>query len=150
MIYLVGSLRNPRVPAVAARLRDHGHLVFDDWYAAGPEADDRWRDYERGRQHSLAQALSGKAAQHVFAFDHKYLQLAETVVMLMPAGKSGHLELGWALGQGKRGYILFEEEPERYDVMWAFATGVCTKVENLIDRLRRDTWHREKQCMEQQ
>jgi len=39
-LYLIGSLRNPRVPEVAEILRWNGHLVFDDWYAAGPEADD--------------------------------------------------------------------------------------------------------------
>ena len=39
-LYVIGSLRNPAVPQVAKRLREAGFLVFDDWYAAGPEADD--------------------------------------------------------------------------------------------------------------
>src|SRR6478609_6057470 len=40
--YLIGSLRNEFVPTLAARLRGTcpETIIFDDWYAAGPEADD--------------------------------------------------------------------------------------------------------------
>ncbi len=34
------------------------------------------------------------------------------------------MELGYILGQGKKGFILFDEEPERWDVMLNFASGV--------------------------
>ena len=37
---------------------------------------------------------------------------------------SGHLELGWALGANKYGYVLFDKVPDRYDVMYKFATDV--------------------------
>lgn len=130
-IYLIGSLRNPAVPEVAARLRRLGHEVFDDWYAAGPEADDRWRDYEQQRGHNFAEALRGHAARHVFEYDKSHLDRCDAAVMLLPAGKSGHLEFGYILGQGKPGYILLPSEPERFDVMYNFATGVFTNEEDL-------------------
>lgn len=135
MIYLIGSLRNPEVPVIAERLRAEGYEVFDDWFAAGPEADDKWRDYEKNRGRSFQQALGGYAAKHVFQFDKYHLQRADDVVLVLPAGKSGHLELGWALGQGKRGYILLDS-PERWDVMYQFATKVVESVEDLITALR--------------
>jgi hypothetical protein len=134
MIYLIGSLRNPTIPDIAQQLRTAGHEVFDDWYAAGPEADDKWRDYEKGRGHSYIEALSGLAAKHVFDFDRFHLGRASDVVLALPCGKSGHLELGWALGQGKRGYVLLDS-PERWDVMYKFATGVYDKLEDLIEVL---------------
>ena len=56
--------------------------------------------------------------------------------MLMPAGKSGHLELGYIIGRGKPGYILFDGEPERYDVMVQFATGIFFNKQELFDKLR--------------
>jgi hypothetical protein len=113
--------------------------VFDDWFAAGPEADDYWRDYERGRAHSFREALQGFAARHVYDFDRTHLERAESVVLALPAGKSGHLELGWALGRGKRGYILLDPagDPDRFDVMYQFATGVYDKLEDLIAELSR-------------
>jgi hypothetical protein len=65
-------------------------------------------------------------------------QQAHTVVLVAPAGKSGHLELGWSIGQGKKGYVLFDQEPERWDAMLAFTDGVFTSVEALLDRLQLD------------
>lgn len=136
MIYLIGSLRNARVPEIANELRADGHEVFDDWYAAGPEADDKWRDYEKGRGHSFRQALSGYAARHVFTYDRGHLSRANAVVLVLPCGKSGHLELGWAIGRGAPGFILLDS-PERWDVMYLFADGVVETVEELKDSLAR-------------
>jgi hypothetical protein len=130
VIYLIGSLRNPQVPLIANELRAAGHEVFDDWYSAGPEADDKWRDYERGRGRTFQEALSGHAARNVFAFDHRHLERADAVVLVLPAGKSGHLELGWSLGKGKPGFVLLDS-PDRWDVMYQFATKVVTSVEEL-------------------
>jgi hypothetical protein len=135
-IYLIGSLRNSAVPELAQALRWDGHNVFDDWYAAGPEADDYWQKYEKQRGHSYALALEGFAAQHVFLFDKKHLDRCDTAVLMLPAGKSGHLEFGYMIGQGKRGIILLDKEPERFDVMYAFATRVVSSREELFDALR--------------
>lgn len=136
MIYLIGSLRNPEVPKIAGLLREAGHEVFDDWYAAGPEADDKWRDYEKGRGRFYIEALDGLAARHVFEFDQKHLMSAESGVLVLPAGKSAHLELGWLLGNGKRAYVLVDS-PDRWDVMYKFATGVYDKLDDLILALGR-------------
>jgi hypothetical protein len=135
VIYLIGSLRNPEVPKIANHIREATGLeVFDDWYAAGPEADDKWRDYERHRGRSFREALGGLAAKNVFTFDRTNLERADTAILVLPAGKSGHLELGWILGGGKRGYILIDD-PERWDVMYQFATGVFDQLDHLIDAL---------------
>ena len=136
MIYLIGSLRNPQVPIIANQLRAAGLDVFDDWYAAGPEADDKWRDYEKQRGRSFKEALSGYAARNVFQFDHQHLARADAVVLVLPAGKSGHLELGWALGKGKPGFILLDS-PDRWDIMYQFATGIVTSVRELIEELQK-------------
>ena len=134
-IYLIGSLRSPEVPVIAAALREQGHEVFDDWYAAGPEADDKWRDYEKGRGRTYNEALLGFAANHVFSFDLFHLNRSDTGVLVLPAGRSGHLELGYLIGQGKPGYILLDS-PERWDVMMKFATGVFVTVEELLEALK--------------
>jgi len=134
-IYLIGSLRNPEVPKLARILRDAGHDVFDDWYAAGPEADDHWMRYEQERGHNFATALDGYAAQHVYKYDKSHLDRCGVGVLLMPAGKSGHLELGYMIGQGKPGYILLPSEPERFDVMYNFASGVFNNREALLNAL---------------
>ena len=136
VVYLIGSLRNPEINRLAAAIRELGFEVFDDWTAAGPTADDSWRDYEKQRGHNYVQALQGYAAKHVFALDKAHLDRADLVVMLMPAGKSGHLELGYSLGKGKPGFVLFDQEPERFDVMYQFATGIFLEEQKLLEALK--------------
>lgn len=135
-IYLIGSLRNPKVTEVAAMLRQDGFEVFDDWMAAGPEADDYWRDYEKERGHDFRTALKGYAAKHVYEFDLLHLNRCDIAVLLLPAGKSGHLELGYFLGRGKPGFILMQDDPERFDVMYQFATGVHNYYDDLVAQLK--------------
>ncbi len=135
-VYLIGSLRNPEVPKISHRIRRLGFDVFDDWFAAGPEADDKWRDYEKARGRSYKKALDGHAANHVFHFDLKHLNDCDVAVLFLPAGKSGHLELGYAIGKGKKAYILVDN-PERWDVMYKFAHGVLHSFEELEEELEK-------------
>ena len=136
-IYLIGSLRNPKVPEVAAKLRADGHDVFDDWFAAGPEADDYWKKYEQERGHNYKEALAGYAADHVYKFDKHHIDRCDIAILMLPAGKSGHLELGYAIGKGKMGYILFDDgiPAERWDVMYLFAKAVFFDLDSLIKEL---------------
>ncbi len=137
-IYLIGSLRNPAIPNIGTALRDEGYEVFDDWHAAGPMADDAWQEYETLRGRTYGEALQGYAANNVFDFDFYHLMRCSTVVLVMPAGKSGHLEFGWSLGQGKKGYVLFDQEPDRWDVMYQFADGVAFNTSELIKMLKHE------------
>ena len=110
LIYLIGSLRNPEVPHIGNQLREKGFEVFDDWFAGGKIADDEWQAYELVKGSSYRTALRGFAARHVFEFDLFHLNRANLGLLVMPAGKSGHLELGYLMGQGKPGYVLFPED----------------------------------------
>jgi hypothetical protein len=130
-IYIVGSMRNPLIPQIAKTLRQDGHTVFDDWYSPGPDTDEYWRSYEIERGRDYKAALAGHHAQHVFEFDRKWIQWAEVGVLVLPAGRSGHLELGYMIGRGQRGYILLEEHNDRFDVMYQFAHGIASDIEEL-------------------
>ena len=140
-IYQIGSLRNPSIPKIAAQLRSAGHEVFDDWFAAGPEADDYWQKYEQERGHNFKQGLQGYAANHVYNFDKHHLDRCDIAVLALPAGKSGHLELGYCIGSGKKGYILFDLDgnmPDRWDVMYLFANAVFFSVEDLVKEIQQN------------
>ncbi len=136
MIYLIGSLRNLNIPIIAETLRAEGHAVFDDWFSAGPKADDHWQVYEGYRGRTYKEALNAPPAWNVFRFDKTNLDRADTAVLVVPAGKSGHLEFGYMMGTNKRGYVLFDKEPDRWDVMYRFATNVCTSMEELVEELK--------------
>jgi len=136
-VYIIGSLRNPAIPKFANVLRKAGFDAFDSWYAPGPRADDFWRDYTKQRGLTYKEALQDWSARQVFAFDKTHLDRCDMAVMLMPAGKSGHLELGYMIGRGKPGFILFDKDPKRYDVMVQFATDIFLNQVDLINALRR-------------
>ena len=135
-LYIVGSLRNDNIPKVASYVRLHADIeVFDDWYAAGPEADDYWRTYELNRGRNYEEALAGRAATNTFRYDKSNLDRCDACVLVLPAGKSGHLELGYFIGCGKPGYILLDADYDRWDVMYRFATKVVRTPDQLIHEL---------------
>ena len=134
-VYIIGSLRNPQIPEFANELDARGYEAFADWFQSGPQTDDFWKDYSKARGRSYKQALDSKGANASFNLDKENLDSCDAAVMLMPAGKSGHLELGYVVGQGKPGYILFDGEPERYDLMYKLATGVFFDKQDLFKAL---------------
>lgn len=141
-VYLLGSLKNrEKIIPLAKNLRKMGFKeVFEDWISPGPDADDYWRDYEKERGRDYLQALGGWAGTHVFEFDSFHIERSDIGIMCMPCGKSGHLELGNMLGSGKRGYILFDGEPERWDVMYQFADGIYFNQGELEKELVENSW----------
>jgi nucleoside 2-deoxyribosyltransferase len=135
-IYLIGSLRNQEIPVIGDTLRAEGFDAFDEWHSAGKEADDEFQAYRLGRGLSYRQALNTYAAKHIFSFDKYHLDRCDAAVLVMPAGKSGHLEAGYMAGTGKPVFVLFNGEPERFDQMYQFCTDVCFSVKELIDAIK--------------
>lgn len=129
-VYLIGALKCKTIPTLAGILRADGLTVYDDWWSAGEHADSEWRKHEQLRGRSFAEALKGEHAQNVFQFDKKLLDQSDAAVLVMPAGKSAHIELGYMVGRGKRTAVLLTE-PDRFDVMYAFADTVVETVEEL-------------------
>ena len=136
-IYLIGSLANPNIPHFANELREKGYEVFDEWWSPGPLADAYLLDYAKKRNLNYKETLNTYAAKHIFEFDKCHIDLCDIVVMLMKAGKSAHLELGYAIGTGKPGFILFDKEPDRVDVMYQFSTDIFFSKEDLFQRLEK-------------
>lgn len=148
-IYVIGSLRNPEIPKIGNLLRSIGLDVFDDWYSAGERADDHWKEYEQSRGRTFKEALDGYACCHVFAFDEFHLNRVDAALLVLPAGKSGHLELGYAIGRGKRGFIYTEPNSDpngnvnpdslRWDCMYRFAEQVFFSKEETLEFFKNDS-----------
>lgn len=134
-IYLAGGLVNPEIVVCTKLLQEAGHIPFSEWYTPGPEADVRWRDYELSIGFSYREALKRPSAQNTFNFDKRHIDDSDVMLMILPCGKSAHLELGYMIGTGKPAHILMPEEPERWDVMYNFATAVHYNIQEFIDAL---------------
>lgn len=133
-VYIVGSLRNPKIVDFDVALTDLGYDVFSGWFGAGETADQSWKFYEQAKGNTFREGLYSNAAQHIFQFDRRFLDRADIAVLLLPAGRSGHLEIGYATGRKKRTFVVFEEEPEdRWDVMYNFVERVFFSQKEFLD-----------------
>lgn len=137
VVYLIGSMSNPQIPVIANELRILGYDVFDDWWSAGPETDIYWMKHECERGRSYTEALAGYHAQQCYAFDKLHLDRADAAVLVLPAGKSGHLELGYVIGKGTPGFILLNQDVQKFDIMYNFAT-VVENMNVLAERLKEN------------
>ena len=75
-----------------------------------------------------------------FKCDKEGIDWADAVILCMPAGKSSHLEAGYAKGSGKLLFIYWLGDPIKgeFDNMYQFADGLFRMEEltDLIDNLR--------------
>lgn len=140
-LYIIGSLRNTYVPELEKAIRGNCPEVtpFAEWYSAGREADDAFKEYHRSKGLSYREALGSYSARHIFSFDKHHLDRCDGAILLMPSGKSCHLEAGYVTGRGKPVFALYPEgEPEdRYELMMQFLTEIFYSESELIEYLNR-------------
>lgn len=116
-IYVASSWRNVLQPGVVQDLRRYGHDVYDfrnpiegDCGFHWSHIDLAWQTWNPSR---FRDSLHHAIAERGFAVDFAAMQWADTFLLVMPCGRSAHLELGWATGQGKDTAILLSSgEPE--------------------------------------
>lgn len=117
-VYVASSWRNPDQPALIDAIRAQGIGVYDfrhpapgDEGFAWSEIDPAWKDWT---PEQYVGALEHPRAVEGYAKDFAAMQAADTFVLLLPCGRSAHLELGWAVGAGKRTAIVLNgaHEPE--------------------------------------
>ena len=139
MLYITGALKNPRVPEIGNLLRAEGFDAFDEWFTPGPRADWFLHQYSTQRGLSHKEALEGRAVTNIHLFDRAYLDLADAVIIVMPAGKSSMIEAGYAIGSDKPVYLLLDgNDPKRFDVMPAMFTKIVGTEIELVEALKED------------
>jgi len=108
-IYVASSWRNELQPEIVNLLRSWGHTVYDfrnpspgDHGFSWDEIDLNWRDWTPAQ---LMAGLQNPIARSGFVKDMTALHASDTVVLLLPTGRSGHMEAGWAAGACKRVFV---------------------------------------------
>lgn len=136
-VYVASSWRNDLYDNVVQLLRAAGIACYDFKNPDGTtgfswsEIDPDWRQWTAEQ---YVAALQHPAAVAGFTNDFEAMQRADTFVLVLPCGRSAHLELGWAAGRGKRTCVLTRdgEEPE---LMAKMADHVATSRAGLLDWL---------------
>lgn len=137
-IYVASSWRNTHQPAVVQELRAAGHQVYDfrdprddgtggfSWSSIDPD----WKSWT---PEAFRLALDHQSAERGFDLDMDALEWCDACVLVLPCGRSAHLELGHATGSGKMTIVLLADgEPE---LMYKMVDSLCLSVREVLDAL---------------
>lgn len=117
-IYVASSWRNPLQPAIVNILRQLGHDVYDFRNPKEGDTGFNWReidpDWQNWTPSQWRAALKHPIAERGYESDITALRACDAVVFVLPCGRSASWEFGYAMGQGKKGYVvaLDKTEPE--------------------------------------
>lgn len=116
-IYIASSWRNPYYEDVLTELRKHFECYdFKQPYSGGPKPPPGvlpngfgWKDADPNftPKHPKAltifrEMLGTPVAQTSFSVDFGAMKWADTCVLVLPSGRSAHIEAGWMAGSGRR------------------------------------------------
>lgn len=139
-IYVASSWRNPTQPLVVGHLVNAGHDVYDFRNPAPGNGGFGWRQLGLGNVNewspeTLRLALQHSTAQQGFGLDMGALRACDACVLVLPCGRSAHLELGWAVGAGKRAFVLTAETLDEPELMYLMCDRICLTIEELLEAL---------------
>lgn len=153
-VYVASSWRNPTQPQIVDTLRAAGHAVYDFRNPAPGNTGFAWSDIDPDWQDWSPGAFAEKLNTHPvaaagFACDKRALDWCDTCILVLPCGRSAHLELGYAAGQGKDTYVLLHSNGFEPELMYLLNTACATSIEQIVDWMAQRhppsamRWHEE-------
>lgn len=144
-IYVASSWRNQDQPLVVEKLRGEGHEVYDFRHPAEGNDGFTWKNVMPSWSPSgggtvpveeyVANIGHPKAVEG-FGLDFDAMKWADTCVLVLPCGRSAHLELGWAVGAHRRTAIILDGPNVVPELMYRMVDLLATDVGEVIDWLR--------------
>ena len=138
-IYLASSWRNALQNGAIDRLRDAGHEVYDFKNPpngikgfAWSDIDPNWLAWDAETYRTLL--TTHPIAARGYMNDFRAMEWADTCVLLLPCGRSAHLEAGWFAGRGKR-LIILTRDGEEPELMALMANHICVSIEEVLAAL---------------
>lgn len=135
-VYVASSWRNKHQPYVCQSLIRWGHQVFDFRHPRSGYDGFHWSEidpeWEKWSKEELVQLLqNNQTAAYGFLSDLRGMQWADTCVLVLPCGRSAHLEAGWFAGANKR-LIVYMPEKQEPDLMYLMAQHIVFDDEGLF------------------
>lgn len=134
-IYVASSWRNIFQPEVVKALREAGHEVYDfrnprpgDRGFHWSEIDPEWKTWT---EEKFRAALDHDLARRGFDSDWGAMEDADLGVLVLPCGRSAHLEAGYFVGAGKPLVILLND-PMEPELMYRMASDICLSVVGVV------------------
>lgn len=137
-IYVASSWRNKLQPFVVEALRREGHVVYDFRNPTPGDHGFSWKQCATDEQLKSPlrfrdEVLTHPIAKAGFAKDMRALRGASATVLVLPCGRSAHLELGWAAGMGQKTIVLLDNPLSEPELMYLMNTKICLSMNEVID-----------------
>jgi hypothetical protein len=133
-IYVATSWKNAHQPDVVAFLRGASHEVYDFRHPAPANDGFHWTDvdgtYREWDVHRYREALRHPVAVRGFTLDMDALRWCDACVLVLPCGRSAHLEAGWAAGAGKH-LVIYIPEYDTPELMYGMAGAIVTTLADI-------------------
>jgi len=134
-IYVASSWRCEYQPSVVMLLRAAGHEVYDFRNPAEGNHGFHWSEidkaWEKWDRKTYRDALRDPVAEEGFTLDYDAMKWADTCVLVLPCGRSAHLEAGYFVGARKGLHILITDKCEP-ELMYKMATSICLSVDEIL------------------
>jgi hypothetical protein len=135
-IYVASSWRNRKQITVVRALRDVGHDVYDYRNPAPGNTGFAWSDIDPAWQtwtpdEFRRQLYADDSALEGFWLDYAAMKAASAFVLVLPCGRSAHLELGWAVGAGKFTCILLCEDGGEPELMYRMVNYLAVSIDEV-------------------
>lgn len=141
-IYVASSWRNEeRQQATVRDLRSFGHEVYDFRNPAPGDKGFSWRqcgatpEQLKDPRAFRDEVLTHPIARFGFANDMNALSTADATVLVLPCGRSAHLELGWATGAGQYTLVLLDDPMSEPELMYLACSAICVSIDEVITNL---------------
>ena len=138
-IYVASSWRNQHQPSVVISLRLAEHQVYDFRNPSPGEHGFAWAqidlDWSNWSLTQYREALKSPVAQKGFKLDKGGLNWADTCVLVLPCGRSAHLEAGYMIGDGKQCFFYLPEEGFEPELMYLLGTKITLSMQELLKEL---------------
>lgn len=139
-IYIASSCKNEKEVLELARvLREHGHEVDAFCEERPGRKVFKESDIKNIEKYDAKEFLKLPEVKKGFREDKKWIDWADCCILLLPAGRSAHLELGYSVGKEKYGFIYGDLKVGEVDVMNYFADAIygLNELDLLLTRLHR-------------
>lgn len=140
-LYLASSWKNPLYESTAEFLKLFGHEIMDwqkggfSWKQVSEIPPEKWKaEYYRDYILHTPRAKDG------FWKDVSLMDSADACVLLLPAGRSAHIEAGVFVGKDKPLFIYMPHF-DGPDLMYKFAQRICFQLEELQESLQEWNWN---------
>ena len=141
-IYVASSWRNEHQQSVVNFLRECGHEVYDFKKPSDGKAGFHWSEidpnWKSWTTQQYREALRHEYAQFGFNRDFDAMEAADACVLVLPCGRSAHLEAGWMKGAGKTVFAYIPDgEAVEPELMYNMLDGVTSDINEIAQLLSK-------------